>query len=166
MYTFLFGPFADLTLNLHKWYLIGVSVCSSFLLLLSLIALNTRATGILTAIVFLSQVAATFVILPVGGFMAHTVAEEKKGRAGGWYQAGNLGGMGLGGGAGLWLSSHFSYHIAGVILSLAMIAFASALYFVPQVGPVKIKPLNKDLKLLHLIFVRRSAYQLPFLHFF
>jgi hypothetical protein len=51
-------------------------------------------------ITFISQVAATFVIASVGGFMGKTVAAHKKGRAGGMHQAGNLGGMGLGGGAG------------------------------------------------------------------
>ena len=62
---------------------------------------------VLTAMVFVSQVAGTLVVLPVGGMMAHSVAEEKKGRASGWYQMGNLSGSGLGGGAGVWLASHF-----------------------------------------------------------
>ena len=31
---------------------------------------------------------------------------REKGRAGGWYQAGNLGGQGIGGGAALWIAQH------------------------------------------------------------
>ena len=62
----------------------------------------------LMAIVFISQVASTFIVLPVGGLMAHTVANQAKGRAAGWYEAGNLGGTGIGGGAGVWLANHYS----------------------------------------------------------
>ena len=54
----------------------------------------------------------------------------------GWYQAGNLGGTGLGGGAGVWLASHFSNGVASAVLSAAMMACAAALYFVPDVRTV------------------------------
>ena len=145
---FLWAPLIDLTLSLHKWYLIGISFCAVTLLLLCLIPLNNNSTGLLTAFVFLSQFAATFVVTPVGGFMAKTVAVEKKGRAGGWYQAGNLGGVGIGGGAGIWLSSHYSYQIAGVILSTAMLACAVVLYFVPQVYADKESTLKDGFKIL------------------
>jgi predicted MFS family arabinose efflux permease len=64
------------------------------------------------------------------------VAEEEKGRAAGWYQMGNLGGAGLGGGAGVWLASHFSSQLAGSTLALAMLLCAAALYLVPDVRPV------------------------------
>ena len=65
--------------------------------------------------------------------MAHTVAEQEKGRAGGWYQAGNLGGTGLGGGAGVWLADHFSIQVAGGALSTATLICLAALYFVTPV---------------------------------
>ena len=99
VWRFLWGPVADLTLTLRGWYAVGLVACSVTLLLLGLTPLRQDAAGILTAVVFCSQVAATLVALPVGGLMAHTVAEHEKGRAAGWYQAGNLGGTGLGGGA-------------------------------------------------------------------
>jgi MFS family permease len=116
------------------------------LFLLCFIPLSTNSIGILTAIVFLSQIAATFVVAPVGGFMAKTVADEKKGRAGGWYQAGNLGGMGIGGGAGIWLSTHFSYQTAGIFLSIAMLSCVIALNYVPQVYADKERTLKEGFK--------------------
>ncbi len=106
-----------------------------------------------------SQIAATFVVAPVGGFMAKTVLEKKKGRAGGWYQAGNLGGMGIGGGAGIWLSIHFSYQIAGITLSIAMLACAATLYFVPQVYSEKEKTLKERFKLI--AFDVRDLFRSP-----
>jgi MFS family permease len=104
----------------------------------------------LTITVFLSQIAATLIVSPVGGFMAKTVPEEKKGRAGGWYQAGNLGGMGIGGGAGIWLSTHFSYQAAIVILSVAIIICSVALHFVPQVYAEKDRLLKERFKMITL----------------
>ncbi|MGA2555641.1 MAG: MFS transporter [Verrucomicrobiota bacterium] len=133
VWRFLWAPVADLTLTLRRWYLVGLVACSATLLLLGLTPLRQNAAGILTAMVFLSQVAATLVVLPLGGLMAHTVVEQEKGRAAGWYQGGNLGGAGIGGGAGVWLASHFSNGVASAVLSAAMLICAAALYFVPEV---------------------------------
>ena len=81
VWRFLWGPIADLTFTLRRWYAIGLVACSVTLLLLGLTPLHRDAAGILTVVVFCSQVAATLVVLPVGGLMAHTVAEHEKGRA-------------------------------------------------------------------------------------
>ena len=68
---------------------------------------------------FISQVAATFILLPVGSFMANRIEEGHKGRAAGWYQAGNLGGMGLGGGQdyGLRNMSPFPWRVSAWVPS-------------------------------------------------
>jgi len=88
------------------------------------------------------------IVLPVGGLMAHTVGEEAKGRAAGWYQAGNLGGTGIGGGAGVWLASHFSKETAGIALSLAMLACVIALFFVADVRLATTETIGQRLRLL------------------
>ena len=159
IWRFVWAPLTDLTLSLHKWYLIGLGFCATTLLLLCFTPFNNNATGFLSFIVLFSQIAGTFVVAPVGGFMAKTISEEKKGRAGGWYQAGNLGGTGIGGGAGIWLSIHFSYHIAGVVLSIAMLGCAAALYFVPQVRSEKDKTLKESFKLM--AFDIRDLFRSP-----
>ncbi len=133
LWRFIWAPLTDLTLSLHKWYGIGISFCSVTLLMLALIPLHTDSTLVLTIIVLLSQVAATFVVSPLGGFMAKTIEEGKKGRAAGWYQAGNLGGMGIGGGAGIWLATQFSFQLSVIIVSVTMLLCAFGLYYVPQV---------------------------------
>src|SRR5882762_3367525 len=130
LWRFLWGPVADLTLTARRWYLLGLGTSAATLLLLALLPLHQSAVAILMAVVFISQVAGTLIVLPVGGLMAHTVAENAKGRAAGWYQAGNLGGTGIGGGAGVWLASHFSKEVASTSLSVAMLACVAALYFV------------------------------------
>src|SRR5262249_39772013 len=71
-------------------------------------------------------------VLPMGALMAYTIPDEAKGRAAGFYQAGNLGGNGIGGGLGVWLGVHFTKEIAGGVLALAMIAAAVAIFFAPD----------------------------------
>ncbi len=127
------APMTDISFSLHKWYVTGNILCALTLSMLCFIPLETSLTVILTVSVFISQVAANLIVVPVGGFMAKTVPEEKKGRAGGCYQAGNLGGEGLGGGAGIWLTTHFSYQIALITLSMTILICSLALWFVPQV---------------------------------
>ena len=132
IWRFLWGPVADLTLTPRRWYLLGLAAGAVTLLVMSLMPLRQSAVAMLAAVVFLSQVAATLIVLPLGGLMAHTVADAEKGRAAGWYQAGNLGGTGLGGGAGVWLASHYSAALAGAVLAAAMLVCALALLFVPS----------------------------------
>jgi MFS family permease len=134
VWRFVWGPVADLTFTLRRWYAAGLVACAGTLLLLGFIPLRPDGVGLLSGVVLLSQVAASFVVLPVGGMIAHTVAEEEKGRAAGWYQAANLGGGGLGGGVGVWLASHYSVKAAVATLAAAMVLCAVALAFVPDVG--------------------------------
>src|SRR2546429_8063059 len=129
LWRFLWGPVADLTLTARRWYLLGLGTSAATLVILALLPLHQNAVTFLTIVVFISQVAGTLIVLPVGGLMAHTVAESAKGRAAGWYQAGNLGGNGIGGGGGVLVASDFSQGNAGRGLALALLASAAALYF-------------------------------------
>lgn len=137
IWRFLWGPVADLTLTPRRWYLLGVAAGAATLALLGFMPLRPHAAAALTTVVFLSQVAATLVVLPVGGLIAYTVPDDKKGMAGGWYQAGNLGGSGIGGGAGVWLASHYSVPVAGLALAAMMAGCALALLFVPDLRVAK-----------------------------
>jgi MFS transporter, PAT family, beta-lactamase induction signal transducer AmpG len=125
----LWGPVVDLTLTPRRWYMLAVVTSAAALFLLAIVPFEQRAVAILTAMVFISQVAVTLVVLPMGALMAYTVVDEEKGRAAGWYQAGNLGGNGIGGGAGVWLGVQFSKELAGATLAIAMVAAAAAIYF-------------------------------------
>jgi len=80
--------------------------------------------------------------------MAHTVSEDQKGRAAGWYQAGNLGGNGIGGGAGVWLTAHYSKEVAAWSISLAMLVCALALFFISDVRLVTTETLFQRMRIL------------------
>jgi MFS family permease len=148
IWRFIWAPLADMSLSLHKWYFIGTCLCAMAFLMLVPVPVTKDSKTILTIIVLFLQMSATLVISPVGGFMAKTIREEMKGRAGGWYQAGNLGGAGIGGGAGVWLAVHFSYKITVIIFALSVLACAFALFFMPQVYAEKGKRLKEQFGML------------------
>jgi len=129
VWLFFWGPVVDLTLTPRRWYLLAVMVSAAALFLLGIVPFQQSVIALLTAMVFISQIAVTFVVLPMGALMAYTVPDDAKGRAAGWYQAGNLGGNGIGGGLGVWLGVHFAKELAGATLALAMIAAAFAIFF-------------------------------------
>jgi MFS transporter, PAT family, beta-lactamase induction signal transducer AmpG len=162
LWRFLWGPVADLTLTARRWYLLGLGTSAVTLLLLALLPLHQNAVALLMTVVFVSQVAGTLIVLPVGGLMAHTVAENAKGRAAGWYQAGNLGGNGIGGGVGVWLASHFSKEIAGGGLAIAMLASAAAIYFASDVRIVSTESIRERMRILgrDILSMARAAIPL------
>jgi PAT family beta-lactamase induction signal transducer AmpG len=162
LWRFLWGPVADFTLTARRWYLIGLITTAVTLLLLGLIPLRPNSTGLLNAVVFISQVAGTLVMLPLGGLMAHTVSDDMKGRASGWYQAGNLGGNGIGGGAGVWLAAHYSKEVAAWSISLSMLACALALFFVSDVRLVVTETFVQRMRFLgqDLLAIVRTALPL------
>jgi PAT family beta-lactamase induction signal transducer AmpG len=152
LWRFVWGPVADLTLTIRKWYGIAVAACVITLLLLCFIPFTIKGAVLLTIIVFISQIAGTFVMLPIGSIMANRIEAHKKGMAGGWFQAGNLGGIGFGGGAGLWLTTHYNVVIAGIVLCLACLGCAIAIFKIKDIKPeadknilVEIKMMGKDL---------------------
>jgi MFS family permease len=65
--------------------------------------------------------------------MAHCIEDSKKGIASGWYQAGSLAGVGFGGGVGLWLATHYSVIIAGLLLGTVSIVFAFSILLIKDI---------------------------------
>ena len=61
---------------------------------------------VITGLIFVNSLSTTFQAMAAENLMAHSTSAAEKGRAGGWYQAGNLGGQGIGGGAALWIAQH------------------------------------------------------------
>ncbi len=66
LWRFLWAPIVDLTLSLNKWYIIGVSLCASLLVSISLVPLDTAYKSLLVVVIFIFQVAATFSVASVG----------------------------------------------------------------------------------------------------
>jgi MFS family permease len=144
LWRFLGGPIADASLTLKKWFWIGLSATVLTLFLLCIINYSQQQTTLIFILVFISQVAATLTMLPVGGIMANRIAPHEKGAAAGWFQAGNLGGTGIGGGIGLWLAIHYNTIVAAIVLIVIMLLCTWPLFKIKDV-------ISNENKLLHEI---------------
>ncbi len=134
---FLWAPVVDTSLSLKQWYLLAAIISAIGLVITNALPTTTEAMPQLFLIVVITNVAVTFLGMAAEALMAHGTAANQKGRAAGWFQAGNLGGAGLGGGAGLWIVElSGELWIAGVVLGLICMACCAALWFVaaPQVA--------------------------------
>jgi MFS family permease len=100
---FFWAPVIDVTLSQKKWYLIGGALSAVGIAAMGFFPATKSGLAALSVISFLSSLAATVLGMSVDSLMAYSTTEELKGRAGGWFQAGSLGGNGIGGGLGLFL---------------------------------------------------------------
>ncbi len=127
---FIWAPLVDTTLSFKKWYCISGIITSMGIIATGILPLKESSLPGLTILVFLSNFAVTFLCMSTEGLMAYDVPDELKGRAGGFFQAGNLGGAGLGGGLGLILAQRLpDPWIAGLILGIICILCCIPLIF-------------------------------------
>ena len=97
-------------------------------------SLPVRAASLpaLTAVALVVSVGASFLGMAADSLMAHATAPGQRGAAGGWSQAGNLGGAGVGVSAGLAVVSlTHSLLLAGCAIAALTSLCALALLFAP-----------------------------------
>ena len=134
VWKFFWSPVSDTTLTRRRWYLMANSAVALGLLALCMVPLGPSTWVLMQGVVLATSFASTFVGFAVEAFVAHLTPESDRGRVSGWFQAGNLGGTGLGGGLGLWLLETLpAGWEAGAILAAAMLACGIALPWLPDV---------------------------------
>jgi MFS transporter, PAT family, beta-lactamase induction signal transducer AmpG len=134
---FLWAPVADTTLSRKTWYLLAGLVSAVGIFVTGAVPADAQSLPLLYAAVLVSNVAVTFLAMATESLMVYNTTPELQGRAGGWFQAGNLGGYGLGGGAALWLAQSLPEPwMAGAALAAACALCAAALWFVPEPPPM------------------------------
>jgi MFS family permease len=134
---FLWAPVADTTLSRKTWYVLAGLVSAVGIFVTGAVPADERSLPLLYAAVLVSNVAVTFLAMASESLMIYNTPPELHGRAGGWFQAGNLGGNGLGGGAGLWLAQTLPEPwMAGAALAVACALCGAALWFVPEPPPM------------------------------
>lgn len=127
---FLWAPLVDTVFSFKKWYWIGSIIGSIGIFATGILPFKESSLPQLTVIVFLCQIAITFLCMATDGLMAYNVPDTLKGRASGFFQAGNLGGVGLGGGLGLYLSQRLpAPWMTGAILAVICLSCSLALFF-------------------------------------
>ena len=134
IFKFLWAPVVDSTLSAKKWYVMANILSGLGMLLMGILPIVSSNLLILTVIVWVANFAVTFVAMCTETFMAYDVPEGLKGRAGGYFQAGNLGGTGVGGGIGLLLAERLSEPwMTAVIIACICFLCMFALFYVNDV---------------------------------
>jgi MFS family permease len=130
---FAWAPLVDATLSRKKWYAIANVVSAAGILATGIVPVKAASLPLLTIVILVSNFAVTFLGMATDSLMAYATPAELKGRAGGWFQAGNLGGAGIGGGVGLWLAQRLpAQWMACAILAGACLLCCLALWFLPE----------------------------------
>lgn len=130
---FLWAPVADTTLNRRGWYAIAALTTALGIAAAALLPATRPGIAALGAVVFLASLATTVLGMSVEGLIAYDTPQDERGRVSGWFQAGILGGAGIGGGAALWLSQRWhDPRLAGIALAVACLACAAVLPLVPE----------------------------------
>ncbi len=128
----LWAPVVDTTLTAKRWYVISTIGIGLFLLGTAFVPAQESWMWLLDVLVLLASITSTVSAMATESLMAHGTSDRQKGRAGGWSQAGNLGGSGLGGGAGLWMAQHVAPWSAGVALGIFCLLCCAALLFLVE----------------------------------
>lgn len=132
---FAWAPLVDTTLTRKAWYALGTIATAVGAVCMGLVPVGAAGMPLLTLTVFVASLANTFEAIAADALIAYATDEKGKGRAGGWYQAGNLGGYGIGGGAALWLAQALPEPwIAGAAIGAACALCCIALFFISE-GP-------------------------------
>jgi MFS family permease len=129
------SPLVDTTLSAKTWFMIGVAGSAASLAGIAILPLRTDLLPLFGWLVLASSFAGTLTAIAIDRLMAFDVPDNLKGQAGGWSQAGNLGGVGLGGGAGLWLAQNTGHPwIAGAVLAAVSLACVWPLFRLTEPG--------------------------------
>jgi MFS transporter, PAT family, beta-lactamase induction signal transducer AmpG len=115
---FLWSPVVDIGLLRRTWVLIaaGVSAVCAWIAIVWV----TASLPQLTALLFAGNIVSMLLSSSCGAVLSTTIHPTARGRASGWYNAGNLGGGALGAGAAIWLAG-FTPLIGLAFVSAAMV---------------------------------------------
>lgn len=114
-------PLIDMLGRRKVWYLAMVAVTATLLAAASLVPDPARNIGILTVLVTALQAAAATTSAALNALIAMTTHPDDKGKAGGFYMAGNVGGTGILGALALWLSTAVHPWAGGLVLALVVV---------------------------------------------
>jgi PAT family beta-lactamase induction signal transducer AmpG len=127
----LWVPLIDLGSHRKIWYLVCVLLTGLLLFAASVLPDPSHHLALLTVLVTGAQATAATSSAALDALMALTTRDSDKGRAAGFYAAGNVGGTSLLGGLAIWLSGHTSQRFSGLLLAgIVLAAGACGLWLV------------------------------------
>lgn len=130
----LWAPIVDITLSPKHWYVISTTLSAVGVLAMAAVPLGKETLTLLLVVVALASLINSVVGMSVEAMIVGITKEHEIGKVSAWFQAGNLGGAGLGGGLGLFLIQHLSQPwMSGAIMGAIFLACCAALLRLPEV---------------------------------
>jgi MFS family permease len=164
IWSFLWSPLADVGMRRRSWAILsafaaGIASCAAILGV-------HGSQALLTPLLFLMNAFSGLLSSSCGALMT-SIPAELRGRASGWYQAGNLGGTAIGGGLFIWLADHTSLPALAIATAAMMLLPSLAALLIEEAPPIarKLGPHMKDLfvDMKDLFQTRRTWIGLIFL---
>ncbi|MFZ5479377.1 MAG: MFS transporter [Myxococcota bacterium] len=130
----LWAPIVDVTWTPRRWYVFSTACSALGVFAMAVIPLGPDTLPLLLAVIALASLINSMVGMSIEAIMAEATPVSEQGKVGAWFQAGNLGGAGFGGGLGLTLLTNLAEPwMAGAIMGATFLACCGALPFVPNV---------------------------------
>jgi PAT family beta-lactamase induction signal transducer AmpG len=171
IFKFVWAPLVDLTFSVKKWYLVSTVLTATGMLLLGLVPGKPSSIPLLGLIILGSFFAASFECLAVSSLMAYDTPEEKKGQAAGWYNAGGVGGIGVGGGVALYMAQylHQQWMLAALLFVVCILCCLGLLFVTEPASRVRAAKVSKTvsnlLKDVWVVLKAKSGMLALFLSF-
>ncbi|MFA6303680.1 MAG: MFS transporter [Legionella sp.] len=136
----IWAPLVDITLSPKRWYLLAISGSALGVFTLSAISLGKETLNLFLVLIALATFINTIVGMSVEAMIASLTPVDQIGRVSAWFQSGNLGGIGLGGGLGLFLMQHLSQPwMSGAVIGALFLVCCLALIPLPHIKPYATK---------------------------
>ena len=130
----IWAPIVDITLTPRRWYVLSTFASALGILGMSAVPLSPETLWLLLAVIAAASLVNSVVGMSVEAIISVSTPPDQVGRVSAWFQAGNLGGTGLGGGLGLLLVQKLpAPWMAGAIMGGLFMLCCLALRFTPDV---------------------------------
>ncbi len=163
IWAFLYSPVVDLGLRRRTWILLSAASAGLFA---AFAVLSSAGSLTLLTVLLFTAGAVSGLIGSADGALMSFLDPHVRGRASGWYQAGNLGGGTVGGGLAIWLADRVNLPglAFGVVVLIVLPATAALLIREPAPDRRAVIPVFKDLfnDLRELLWSRRTLIGLVF----
>ncbi len=133
IWAFLWSPLADTGLRRRSWIIVS-SVASGATAAAAIFGIH-GSVGLLTVLLFLSN-AFSGLLSSACGALLTAMPESMRGRASGWYQAGNVSGGAIAGGLVIWLADHAAVPTVAFAILAAMVLPSLAAFAIDEARPV------------------------------
>jgi MFS transporter, PAT family, beta-lactamase induction signal transducer AmpG len=128
------APLVDVTLTPKRWYVLATASSALGVLAMSAIPLSPERLWLLLAVIAVASLVNSVVGMAIEAIMAAVTPPDQRGRTSAWFQAGNLGGYGVGGGVGLLLVQHLpAPWMAGALMGISFLLCNLGLLALPDV---------------------------------